>query len=153
MGSISESIPPLNARPSTDINHVYETSEQYHSQPSHLRVICVGAGAAGLCLAYKMKHMKFTNYDLVCYEKNSGVAGTWFENRYPGCSCDVPAHSYTFSFEPKPDWSTFYAYAPEIKSYFEGFAKKHDLMPNVKLNSRVKSATWNRGGRQVQRRS
>ena len=50
-------------------NSEYTVSEQWHSQPGYLRVICAGAGAAGLCVAYKMKHMKFTNYDLVCYEK------------------------------------------------------------------------------------
>jgi cation diffusion facilitator CzcD-associated flavoprotein CzcO len=47
----------------------YNVLEQWHSQPGHLRVICAGAGAAGLCVAYKMKQMNFTNYDLVCYEK------------------------------------------------------------------------------------
>ncbi len=47
----------------------YHIQEQWHSQLSDLRVICVGAGAAGLCVAYKMKHMKFSKYELVCYEK------------------------------------------------------------------------------------
>lgn len=58
------------------------------------------------------------------------------------CACDVPAHAYTYSFEPNPNWSTFYAYAPEIRQYFENFAQKYDLMPHVKLNSKVLSATW-----------
>lgn len=50
--------------------HQYEPLDQWHSKPTHLRVICAGAGAAGLCVAYKMKHaMKFQNYELVCYEK------------------------------------------------------------------------------------
>ena len=65
--------------------HQYELQNQYHSKPQHLRVICVGAGASGLCLAFKMKEkFKFENYELICYEKNAGVAGTWYENRYPG---------------------------------------------------------------------
>ncbi|KAF2713478.1 cyclohexanone monooxygenase [Pleomassaria siparia CBS 279.74] len=114
---------------------------QWHSKPNHLRVICVGAGAAGLLVAYKMK-MNFSNYDLVCYEKNDDVGGTWYENKYPGCACDVPAHAYTLSFEPKTDWSTFYAYGPEIRQYFSDFAAKYDLFKFVKLNSRVQSATW-----------
>lgn len=68
----------------------YRVGNDYHSKPQHLRVICAGAGATGLCLAYKMKEkFNFENYDLVCYEKNSGVGGTWFENRYPGCACDM----------------------------------------------------------------
>lgn len=63
----------------------YRPSSQYHSQPSTLRVICVGAGPAGLLVAYKMKQMFGDNYELVMYEKNTAVGGTWFENRYPGC--------------------------------------------------------------------
>jgi hypothetical protein len=47
---------------------IYKIKEQWHSQSSHLRVIHVGAGAAGLLMAYKMKK-DFENYDLVCYEK------------------------------------------------------------------------------------
>ncbi|OCL13540.1 FAD/NAD(P)-binding domain-containing protein [Glonium stellatum] len=119
----------------------YTTLPQCHSTPSELRVICAGAGAAGLLVAYKMKKL-FTNYELVCYEKNPHIAGTWYENRYPGCACDVPAHAYTFSFEPNPNWSTFYTYGPGIRKYFKDFAAKHELMPHIKLNSRVLSATW-----------
>ncbi|KIW94319.1 uncharacterized protein Z519_05635 [Cladophialophora bantiana CBS 173.52] len=119
----------------------YKVEPKWHSKPNYIRVICVGAGAAGLLVAYKMKK-DIKNYELVCYEKNSGIGGTWFENRYPGCACDVPAHAYTFSFEPNPEWSSFYAYAPEIKQYFEKFADKYDLHPFIKLNSRVLSATW-----------
>lgn len=49
----------------------------------HLNIICVGAGASGLLMAYKLqKH--FTNFTLTVYEKNPEVSGTWFENRYPG---------------------------------------------------------------------
>lgn len=70
-------------------NERYQILEQYHSQPSYQKVICVGAGAAGLLLAYKMQKMKFRDYELIVYEKNPHVAGTWYENRYPGCACDV----------------------------------------------------------------
>lgn len=47
---------------------MYEVGQKYHSQGDKLRVVNVGAGAAGLLLAYKMKK-SFTNYELVCYEK------------------------------------------------------------------------------------
>jgi len=56
----------------------------------HLRVICVGAGASGIYMAYKLKS-KFTDFTLNLYEKNADIGGTWYENRYPGCACDVPA--------------------------------------------------------------
>lgn len=59
--------------------------------PRKLRVVCVGAGYAGLMVAYKYKHeYHMDDYvDLAIYEKNSDVGGTWFENRYPGLTCDV----------------------------------------------------------------
>ena len=52
-------------------------------QERHLRLICIGAGASGLLIAYKLQR-SFTNFDLVCYEKNPDLGGTWLENRYPG---------------------------------------------------------------------
>lgn len=54
----------------------------------------------------------------------------------------MPAHTYTYPFEPNPDWSSFYAYAPEIRKYFEDFSTKHELRPFVLLNSKVVSAVW-----------
>jgi hypothetical protein len=53
-----------------------------------------------------------------------------------------PAHSYTYPFEPNPEWSQFYASAPEILQYFKGFATKYDLYKYVQLNSRILSAIW-----------
>ena len=115
--------------------------DQWHSQSSHIRLIHVGAGAAGLLAAYKARRM-LKNYSLVCYERNPSVGGTWWENRYPGCACDIPAHTYTYPFEPNPDWSGFYAYSYEIQEYFERFYEKYELEPFVKLNTEVVSATW-----------
>lgn len=52
-------------------------------QERHVKIICVGAGASGLLLAYKLqKH--FQNFTLQIYEKNSDISGTWYENKYPG---------------------------------------------------------------------
>ena len=53
-----------------------------------------------------------------------------------------PAHAYTFSFAPNPDWSSFYAYGPEIKKYMQDFAQKYDLLPYISLNSKVLKAQW-----------
>jgi cation diffusion facilitator CzcD-associated flavoprotein CzcO len=49
----------------------------------HVEIICVGAGASGLLLAYKLQR-HFSNYNLTIYEKNPEVSGTWWENKYPG---------------------------------------------------------------------
>ena len=57
---------------------------QWHSQPMPIRIIHVGAGATGLCAAYKMER-QLNDYELVCYEKNSEVGGTWYESEYLWC--------------------------------------------------------------------
>jgi NADPH-dependent glutamate synthase beta subunit-like oxidoreductase len=72
--------------------------------PRRLRVITIGAGASGLNLARQIdKHMQ--NVEHIIYEKNADVGGTWFENRYPGCACDIPSHNYQFTWEPNAEWN------------------------------------------------
>lgn len=83
----------------------YNILETPLGEPRHIRIITIGAGAAGLNLAYQInKHMQ--NIALVIYEKNPEIGGTWYENRYPGCACDIPSHSYQFTWEPNPNWNS-----------------------------------------------
>lgn len=70
----------------------YSISEQPIFTKRHVRVVCVGAGATGIQLAYKTERL-LENVTLQIYEKNEDVGGTWLENRYPNCSCDIPSHS------------------------------------------------------------
>ncbi|KAF2498224.1 putative flavoprotein [Lophium mytilinum] len=109
-----------------------------------LKIICVGAGYSGLTLAHKIKHeLKLTDViDLVIYEKNPEVGGTWYENRYPGVACDIPAHAYSFVFEPNPDWSQFYCPGPEIESYIKRTVRKYKLDEPIQFNSKVTEAIW-----------
>ncbi|KAL5403501.1 hypothetical protein PMIN03_008896 [Paraphaeosphaeria minitans] len=139
---------PSTASPETDAQH--RQRGPIHAQ-RHVRVVCIGAGASGLLMAYKLQR-HFSNYSLSVYEKNAEVSGTWFENRYPGCACDVPAHNYTWSFEPKLDWSAVYASSKEIFAYFNDFARKYGLHKYVKTRHQVGGATWNKqkGGYDVQ---
>jgi cation diffusion facilitator CzcD-associated flavoprotein CzcO len=67
-------------------NHVlYEVSRQYLGEPRPIKIIVIGAGLSGIA-AVKLFKEQFagTPTQLVVYEKNSDVGGTWFENRYPG---------------------------------------------------------------------
>lgn len=58
-----------------------------------LRVICIGAGYSGIYVAIRIPQ-KLRNVDLTVYDKNADVGGTWFENRYPGCACDIPGKHF-----------------------------------------------------------
>lgn len=120
----------------------YRITEQPLFTKRHLRVVCVGAGAAGLQVAYKAERL-LQNVTLQIYEKNNDVGGTWLENRYPGCTCDIPSHSYQFTWARNPNWSQYYSSSEEIWRYFKDVAVKYNLEKYVKFNSAVESATWN----------
>ncbi len=82
------------------------------------------------------------DYDHVIYEKNEGVGGTWFENRYPGCRCDIPSHNYQFSWRQNKEWSNFFSGSSEINSYLAQTCEDEDMMPIIKTNHRVVGAGW-----------
>ncbi|RKK26698.1 hypothetical protein BFJ66_g16521 [Fusarium oxysporum f. sp. cepae] len=124
-----------------DDTQPFQLLQQWHSQPRKLRVIHVGAGATGLCTAFKFER-QLSDYELVCYEKNDEIGGTWLQNRYPGCACDVPAHIYTYTFEPYSRWKSYYAYSPDIQEYFMSFCDKYKLRKYIKLRHRIVSAVW-----------
>ncbi|PVH95804.1 FAD/NAD(P)-binding domain-containing protein [Periconia macrospinosa] len=124
----------------------YTILNQYHSKPSKLRVACCGAGASGLCLAYKMERMLNPgSWELTLYEKNPMFGGTWYENTYPGVACDIPSHDYNFTWDPKPDWTQFFASGGEIQKYFEDFAERHGSKQYMSLNSKIEEAQWDDG--------
>src|SRR5271154_6592522 len=121
----------------------YTHPDRPSNTPRPLKIIHVGAGPSGINLAKQIKtHFPRDNITLTIYEKNSDVGGTWFENRYPGCACDIPAHSYQLTFEPNKTWSKFYAPAREIEAYWQGVAKKYDIYKHIKLEHRVVEAKW-----------
>ncbi|RAL01331.1 flavin-containing monooxygenase [Aspergillus ibericus CBS 121593] len=112
--------------------------------PRRIRLICVGAGFSGLTLAHKIKHeMRLGEIiDYVIYERNHDVGGTWLQNKYPGVACDVPAHAYTFLFEPNPNWSQFYAPGSEIQDYIKNTVRKWNLDDHIEFNSCVVESLW-----------
>ena len=111
-----------------------------HNEPADHEVLIVGTGFSGLGMGIKLKEAGID--DFVIVEKADSVAGTWRENTYPGCACDVPSHMYSFSFEPNPDWSQMYAQQGEIRAYLEHCADKYDLRDHIVFHTRAISAEW-----------
>ncbi len=133
-----EATPVLNGIADGDKYHV---REQPLGSKKHVRIVGIGAGASGLNMIRTLR-LNLTDYDFVVYEKNADVGGTWFENRYPGCRCDVPSHSYQFSWRPRPEWTNFFSPAREIGEYLCTVCDEEGMRDSIKTRHRVTSATW-----------
>jgi len=105
-----------------------------------MSIVIIGSGFAGLCMGIRLR--KAGIEDFVILERGSSIGGTWRDNDYPGCACDVESHLYSFSFEPNPSWSRMFAPQKEIRSYLERVAQKYGLLPHVQLNQNVSESRW-----------
>lgn len=92
-------------------------------------------------MGYKLQR-NFDDLDFQIYEKNPDVGGTWYENRYPGCACDNPSHTYVWSFDPNPTWSSTYASSTEIFEYFKRFQFRSNLGEKTKVSHHIVGAKW-----------
>ncbi|MBC6466023.1 flavin-containing monooxygenase [Actinomadura alba] len=106
-------------------------------QPS---IVIVGSGFAGLGMAIQLKKAGF--HDFLILEKNADLGGTWRDNHYPGCACDVPSPMYSFSFELNPGWSRLFAPQREIWDYMRRCVAKHGLEPHLRFDSAVETMEW-----------
>ena len=107
-------------------------------------VVIIGGGLGGLIAAIRLKE---SGRDFTLLEKNPKVGGTWFENTYPGCACDVPVVLYQLSFAPSANWSRVYPQADEVQAYAEELVERYQLGPQVRLSEGAASAAWNAGAK------
>lgn len=102
--------------------------------------VVVGAGISGIAAAYKLNQAGYENY--VVLEKAERVGGTWRDNDYPGCGCDVPSAVYSFSFAPRYTWNHLFAKQAEILDYLEEVVEKFGLTHKIQLNHELLTAKW-----------
>ena len=103
-------------------------------------IVIVGSGFAGLCMAIRLKQAGFHRF--VILEKNEDLGGTWRDNHYPGCACDVPSHMYSFSFELNPDWSAMFAPQREIWAYLRRCADSYGVTAHIRYGRTVQGMEW-----------
>lgn len=104
------------------------------------RVIIVGGGFSGVAVAATLRRAGID--DFVILEKGSQFGGTWRDNTYPGCACDVPSALYSLSFAPNPEWSHTYARQPEIQQYLLRVVREEGLPEKTVFNSEMTDARW-----------
>ena len=106
----------------------------------HHRIAIVGTGFAGLGMAIRLRQEG--EQDFVLLERAAAIGGTWRDNTYPGCRCDVPSHLYSFSFAPNPNWSSTFSPQSEILGYLKDCAERFGVMPHVRFDTELESASW-----------
>ncbi len=102
-------------------------------------VVVIGCGQSGLLAGIRLRE---AGIPFTILEKNPGVGGTWWENRYPGCRVDVGNHFYCYSFEPSDHWTEFFSQQPELQAYFESVMDRHGVRPHVRWETEVVGARW-----------
>jgi cation diffusion facilitator CzcD-associated flavoprotein CzcO len=103
-------------------------------------VVIIGTGFAGIGMAVKLQQAGIHSFKLI--ERSDEVGGTWRDNTYPGCECDVQSHLYSFSFEPKTDWSKKYSSWHEIRDYIIAVTDKHNIRKKIQFNTHLEGACF-----------
>lgn len=128
------------------MNAKISTSQMKQAQANKVTQVetaIVGAGFGGMAMAIKLlkeKGLGSKNTDFIMLEKGSTYGGTWRDNTYPGCACDVQSHMYSFSFVGKHDWTKRYAPWREIQDYILATAKQFNLDAYTRFGAEVVAA-------------
>ncbi|WP_037354180.1 flavin-containing monooxygenase [Amycolatopsis orientalis] len=109
------------------------------------KVVIVGTGFSGLGQAIQLEKAGIRDY--VILEKADEVGGTWRDNSYPGCACDIQSHMYSFSYAQNPDWSRSFSPQPEIFDYLKGVADSYRLRDKIRFGTEITGAHWDEGER------
>lgn len=108
--------------------------------PGRYDAVIVGAGFAGIGAGIQLKRMGIDNFVIV--DREDDLGGTWYVNHYPGLAVDVPTTTYSYFFEPNPNWSRLFSTGAEIKKYADDVADKYGMRRHMRFNTTVEGARW-----------
>ena len=116
---------------------------QNGSSSEAVDAVVVGAGFAGLYAIHRLRELELT---VRCFERGTGVGGTWYWNRYPGARCDIESMEYSYQFseelQQEWEWSERYSAQPEILKYLEHVAERFDLSRDIRFETEVQAAHY-----------
>lgn len=130
----------MNARSDFPRADSFVSAAHSPDAPALVDVAIIGTGFAGLGMAIQLKQHGIDSF--LVFEKAGSVGGTWRDNHYPGCACDVQSHLYSFSFAPNPDWSRMFSPQPEIRAYLERCTDAFGVRPHVRFHHELARAAF-----------
>ena len=105
-----------------------------------VHTVVIGTGFSGLGMAIQLK--RDGRDDFVVLEKADDIGGTWRDNTYPGCACDIQSHMYSYSFEQNPEWTRAFSPQQEIWDYLRRVTDAYDLRPHIRFGTEMTGARW-----------
>ncbi|HKX43913.1 MAG TPA: NAD(P)/FAD-dependent oxidoreductase, partial [Burkholderiaceae bacterium] len=105
-----------------------------------VEVCIVGSGFSGLGMAIRLQRAGIASFTIL--EQAGEIGGTWRDNTYPGCACDIPSHLYSLSFAAKHDWSRLYPTQPELRAYLHECVARNGLAGRIRLGTRLLGAEY-----------
>ncbi len=103
-------------------------------------MLIIGSGFSGLGMAVQLRRSGYS--DFIVLEKADSVGGTWRDNTYPGCACDVPSLMYSYSFESRGSWSKVWSSQPEIEQYLKEISNKRGVTQKIHFGQKLVSGYW-----------
>ncbi|KAJ6179204.1 hypothetical protein N7519_009665 [Penicillium mononematosum] len=125
----------------SSISRIHKRHAYSKNAHTYYPVLIVGAGESGVAMGCRLKEVLGTDQFRI-FERQSGIGGTWWINRYPGVACDIPATFYSFSFAQKKDWSTLHPSGPELAQYMADVCERYQIVDKIQLNTDVKELRW-----------
>ncbi len=110
------------------------------SKTNKIDIAIIGAGFAGIGAGIRLKESGISSFKI--FEKEGEIGGTWRDNTYPGCACDIPSFLYSYSFEPNPNWSRSFSPHHEILSYLKHCVKKYKIGSHLQFKTEIKEARF-----------
>ncbi|MEM7335599.1 MAG: NAD(P)/FAD-dependent oxidoreductase [Chloroflexota bacterium] len=108
-----------------------------HSESHHVQFAIIGAGFGGLGMGIRLRLAG--RQDFIIFERASEIGGTWRDNTYPGCACDIPSIVYSFSFDQNPEWSRLFPTQPEILAYLKQCVKRFQIEKQIQFNTDIQT--------------
>ncbi|KAJ5787378.1 hypothetical protein N7457_002368 [Penicillium paradoxum] len=126
---------------SSSIARIHKRHAYSKDAQTYYPVLIVGAGESGVAMGCRLKEVLGTDQFRI-FDRQSGIGGTWWINRYPGVACDIPVMLYSFSFAQKKTWTTLHPSGQELAQYIADVCEKYEIVDKVQLNTDVKELRW-----------